>query len=140
MWLPIDYKKYDGRKARDGEKDTDLSPKHRRIVRDIGGQLLGANRRTTDWRDGWLGDKQRRDRMDYRIEAFLIDVLLLEGENPKVVREGVRRRIVECEKQFRDAEPDKRIKDKAAQSVALFAVRAFSKRYIAVEERGQPST
>ncbi len=54
--------------------------------------------------------------MDYRIEAFLIDVLLLEGENPKVVREGVRRRIGECEKQFRDAEPNKRMKDKAAQS------------------------
>ncbi len=60
MWLPVDYEKYDSRKARDSEKDTDLSPKHRPIVRDIGGQLLGANRRATDWRDGWLGDKQRR--------------------------------------------------------------------------------
>jgi hypothetical protein len=41
---------------------------------------------------------------------------MLEGENANVVREGVRRRLTECEKQFRDAEPDKRMKDKAAQS------------------------
>jgi hypothetical protein len=31
--------------------------------------------------------------MDYRIESFLMDVLLLEGENSNVVREGVCRRI-----------------------------------------------
>ena len=41
---------------------------------------------------------------------------MLEGENANVVREGVRRRLTECEKQFRDAEPGKRMKDKAAQS------------------------
>jgi hypothetical protein len=56
------------------------------------------------------------DRMDYRIEAFLMDVLLLEGENSNLVRGGVRRRLAECGKKFRDAEPDKRMKDKAAQS------------------------
>jgi hypothetical protein len=39
-------------------------------------------------------------------------------------------------KQFRNAEPDKRIKEKAA---ALFAVCALSKRYLAVKELGQPS-
>lgn len=54
--------------------------------------------------------------MDFRIEAFLMDVLLLEGENSNVVREGVHRRLTDCEKQFRDAEPDKRMKAKAAQS------------------------
>ncbi len=54
--------------------------------------------------------------MDYRIEAFLMDVLLLEGENSKVVHEGVRRRIAEREKQFRDAEPDERMRAKVAQS------------------------
>lgn len=54
--------------------------------------------------------------MDFRIEAFLMDVLLLEGESSNAVREGVRRRLMECEKQFRDAEPNKRMKDKAAQS------------------------
>ena len=46
----------------------------------------------------------------YRIEDFLMDVL--EGENSNAVREGVRRRLAECEKQFCDAEPDKRMKDK----------------------------
>ncbi len=54
--------------------------------------------------------------MDYRVEAFLMDVLLLEGENSNVVREGVRRRLAECQKQFGDDEPDKRLKDKVAQS------------------------
>ena len=54
--------------------------------------------------------------MDYRIEAFLMDVLLLEGKNSNVVHDAVRRRIAECEKQFRDAEPDKRMKEKAARS------------------------
>jgi hypothetical protein len=57
-----------------------------------------------------------REVMDYRIEAFLMDVLLLEGENSKVVRDSVRLRLAECEKVFRDAESDKRMKDKAAQS------------------------
>jgi hypothetical protein len=52
MWLPIDHEKYDSRKARDGEKNTDLSPLHLLIVRDIGGRLLGANGRKTDWRGG----------------------------------------------------------------------------------------
>ena len=54
--------------------------------------------------------------MDFRIEAFLMDVLLLEGESSNAVREHARRRLMECEKQFRDAEPNKRMKDKAAQS------------------------
>jgi hypothetical protein len=47
----------------------------------------------------------------YRIEDLLMDVL--EGENSNAVREGVRHRLAECEKQFCDAEPDKRMKDKA---------------------------
>jgi len=54
--------------------------------------------------------------MDYRIEAFLMDVLLLENKNSNVVGEAVRRRIAQCEKQFRDAETDKRMKEKAAES------------------------
>jgi hypothetical protein len=66
--------------------------------------------------------------MDYRIEAFLMDVLLLEGENANVVREGVRRRLTECEKQFRDAEPGKRMKDKAAQSCRALCPYARSRR------------
>ncbi len=53
--------------------------------------------------------------MDYRIEVFLMDVLLFEDENSNVVRERVRRRLAECERQFRIAESDKRMKDNAAQ-------------------------
>lgn len=54
--------------------------------------------------------------MDERIEAFLIDVLALEGEISNLIREGVRRSLSAYEKQFRDAETNKRMKDKAAQT------------------------
>ncbi len=54
--------------------------------------------------------------MDDRIEAFLREVLALEGENSNVIREGVRHRLAECEKQFRDSETDKRMKDEASES------------------------
>jgi hypothetical protein len=54
--------------------------------------------------------------MDERIEAFLNDVLALQGEISHLVREGVRRNLVICEKQFRDSEPDKHMKDQAAQA------------------------
>jgi hypothetical protein len=53
--------------------------------------------------------------MDARIEAFLKDVLALESENWNTVREGVPRYLGVCEKRFRDAETDKRMKDTAAQ-------------------------
>ncbi len=53
--------------------------------------------------------------MDERIEAFLRDVLTLEGDISHLTREGVRRHLAIYEKQFRDAEPNKRMKDKAAQ-------------------------
>ncbi len=53
--------------------------------------------------------------MDDRIEAFLQDVLALEGEISHLVREGVRRHLTIYEKQFREAEPDKRMKDTAAR-------------------------
>ncbi len=52
--------------------------------------------------------------MDSRIEAFLQDVLALEGEISQSVRDGVRRYLIIYEKQFRDAEPGKRMKDTAA--------------------------
>jgi hypothetical protein len=53
--------------------------------------------------------------MDERIEAFLKDVLALEGEISHLVREGVRRRLTVYENQFRDGEPNKRMKDTAAR-------------------------
>jgi hypothetical protein len=46
--------------------------------------------------------------MDERIEAFMKDVLGLEGENSNAVREGVRRYMAEYEKQVRIAETDTR--------------------------------
>jgi hypothetical protein len=54
--------------------------------------------------------------MDDRVEAFLRDVLALEGENSIDVRRGVRHRLAGCEKLFRDAEPGEQMKEKAAQS------------------------
>jgi hypothetical protein len=41
--------------------------------------------------------------MDERIEAFLRDVLALEGEIWNLLRQGVSRHLAICEKQFRDA-------------------------------------
>jgi predicted phage tail protein len=46
--------------------------------------------------------------MDERIEAFMKDVLGLEGEKSNEVREAVRRYMAEYEKQVRIAETDTR--------------------------------
>jgi hypothetical protein len=54
--------------------------------------------------------------MDERIEAFLHDVLALEGEISSLIGEGVRRRLAVYERQFRDDEPAKRMKDTAARA------------------------
>ena len=54
--------------------------------------------------------------IDERIEAFLKDVLALEGEIWNLRRQGVCRHLAICEKQFRDAETNKRMKDRAAQA------------------------
>src|ERR1700751_1052828 len=54
--------------------------------------------------------------MDERIEAFLKDVPALEGEISNLLRQGVRRYLAICEKQFHDAETNKRMKDRAAQA------------------------
>lgn len=42
--------------------------------------------------------------MDERIEAFLRDVLSLEGENSNTVRVGVRKHLENCTKLYPDAE------------------------------------
>jgi hypothetical protein len=54
--------------------------------------------------------------MDDRVEAFLREVLALEGKNSIDVRRGVRHHLAECEKLFQDAEADQQMKDKAAHS------------------------
>jgi hypothetical protein len=54
--------------------------------------------------------------MDERIEGFLRDVLALEGEHSNLVRESVRAFLANYERQFRNAETNKRMKDKAAHA------------------------
>ena len=54
--------------------------------------------------------------MDERIEAFLRDILLLQGRGPDLVLDGMRRHLTDYEKRFRDAERNKTMKDKAVQA------------------------
>jgi hypothetical protein len=53
---------------------------------------------------------------DARIEAFLTDVLALEGESLGVMRDGVHVALVGCEQIFKAQEVDRRMKDKAARA------------------------
>jgi hypothetical protein len=53
--------------------------------------------------------------MDERIEAFLKDVLRLEGENSSIVDEGVRRLLAKYESNFANAESDERMKESALE-------------------------
>jgi hypothetical protein len=73
--------------------------------------------------------------MDERVEAFLADVLALEGEIWRLVREGVLRHLAICEKQFRDAETNRRMKDRAAQ-----ACRTLCRARVAEEMRRRKGT
>ena len=54
--------------------------------------------------------------MDERVEAFLADVLALEGEEPNAVREAVRIALADYEQVFRAQEVNKRMKEKAAHA------------------------
>ena len=54
--------------------------------------------------------------MDQRVEAFLADVLALEGEEPNAVREAVRIALADYEQVFRAQEVNKRMKEKAAHA------------------------
>jgi hypothetical protein len=54
--------------------------------------------------------------MDQRIEAFLSDVLALEGETPDAIRDAVRASLADCEAIFRAQEANKRMKEKAAHA------------------------
>jgi hypothetical protein len=53
--------------------------------------------------------------MDDRVEAFLVDVLALEGEEPDAIRAGVRVALGDTETKFRAREDNRRMRDKAAQ-------------------------
>ena len=54
--------------------------------------------------------------MDERVEAFLADVLALEGEEASAIRETVRVALADCEQVFRAQEVNKRMKEKAAHA------------------------
>ena len=54
--------------------------------------------------------------MDQRIEAFLADVLALEGETPDAIREAVRAALADCEAIFRAQEANRRMKEKAVHA------------------------
>ena len=54
--------------------------------------------------------------MDERVEAFLADVLALEGEEANTIRQGVRGALADYEQLFRAQEVNKRIKEKAAHA------------------------
>jgi hypothetical protein len=56
------------------------------------------------------------DPMDERIEAFLADVLALEGEDANAVRQGVRVALADFEQLVRAQEVNRRMKDKAAHA------------------------
>ena len=77
------------------------------------------------------GRKAGRPMDDDRIEAFLKDVLALEGEKSNLVREGVSTHLDNYERRFRNAETVKRMKDKAAHAFHMLC------RARVVEEMGR---
>jgi hypothetical protein len=54
--------------------------------------------------------------MDEGVEAFLADVLALEGENPDAIRDAVRTAQADCEAIFRAQEANRRMKDESAHA------------------------
>ncbi len=56
---------------------------------------------------------------DARIEAFLADVLALEGEDHSAIHEGVHVALADCEHIFKAQEVNRRMKDKAAHACLI---------------------
>jgi len=54
--------------------------------------------------------------MDEVIEAYLADVLALEGEKPEAINAGVRVALGDAEKIFRSREDNRRMKDRAVRA------------------------
>jgi hypothetical protein len=54
--------------------------------------------------------------MDERVEAFLADVLALEGEDVNAIRQGVRVALADYAQLFRAQEVNKRMREKAAHA------------------------
>jgi hypothetical protein len=62
--------------------------------------------------------------MDERVEAFLADILALEGEEANAIRQAVRDALADYEQLFRAQEVNKRMKEMAAHAChALFRAR-----------------
>jgi hypothetical protein len=59
-------------------------------------------------------DRTQHKPMDERIEAFLADVLALEGEEPNAVRDAVRVALADYEQVFRAQEVNKRMKERGS--------------------------
>ncbi len=53
---------------------------------------------------------------DARVEAFLADILALEGENTDAIREGVHAVLADCADLFKAQEVNRRMKDKAVHA------------------------
>lgn len=68
-------------------------------------------------------------KMDQRIEAFLADVLALEGETPDAIREAVRAGLADCEAIFRAQEANRRMKEKAGHACHSLCAVAWPKKY-----------
>jgi hypothetical protein len=73
--------------------------------------------------------------MDERVEAFLADVLALEGEEASAIREAVRVALADNEQVFRAQEVNKRMKERAAH-----ACRALCRARIVEEMRLRKGT
>ena len=53
---------------------------------------------------------------DARIEAFLADVLAVEGENPDAIQDGTHVALADSEQIFKAPEVNRRMEDKAAHA------------------------
>ena len=54
--------------------------------------------------------------MDERVEAFLADVLALEGEDANAILQGVRVALADCAQLLRAEEVNKHMREKAAHA------------------------
>ena len=72
---------------------------------------------------------------DARVDAFLADVLALEGENTDAIRDAVHIALNDCENIFRAQEVNRRMKDKAAHACHAYAALGYLRKFDA--EKGQ---
>ena len=63
--------------------------------------------------------------MDQRVEAFLADVLALEGETSDAIRQAVRAGLADCEAVFRTQESNRRMKDRGRTHAIRYAALAW---------------